>query len=441
MPGPQFIRIETFSRKADKGGRTVSFVLREARREPDSSTHVAAPGEPVIVFGEDPAQIEAGHDAALDVATETNSAGKTRKIRIDQHTLLTCVASHPYLTQDVKNDPEKQIEFEKWAAETVNYMKQKWGDELKGVVLHADEAHPHLHAFIVPKNLRARDLHPGVVAKKAEFARAIAAGDDTKAANKKGDRAYREAMRGFLTEYHQKVGMKSSLLRDGPKRARLSRAEYFGAKEAAKNLAETLEKNEALRNEIENSAQRYREAIVKAKESARAWSAAAEQAKAKADAEAARLDRMPRTLAGRLARGWQVGRQVLKAVRLDDEKREKAERQSLIQRLRKAARAEARSEVAGQIESLSGEAAQAKSQAERMGKLAKGLEGRLGRAHETEKKLRDQNKKLAAELREAQQRNGQVEAEREKFRGMWAESDNSKRPSAGAGRFPTLTRR
>jgi hypothetical protein len=191
MPGPQFIRIETFSRKADKGGRTVSFVLREARREADSSTHVAAPGEPVIVFGEDPAQIEAGHDAALDVATETNSAGKTRKIRIDQHTLLTCVASHPYLTQDVKNDPEKQIEFEKWAAETVNYMKQKWGDELKGVVLHTDEAHPHLHAFIVPKNLRARDLHPGVVAKKAEFARAIAAGDDTKAANKKGDRAYR----------------------------------------------------------------------------------------------------------------------------------------------------------------------------------------------------------------------------------------------------------
>lgn len=441
MPGPQFIRIETFSRKADKGGRTVSFVLREARREADSSTHVVTPGEPVTIWGVDPAAIEAAHDAALDGATETNSAGKTRKIRIDQHTLLTCVASHPYLTQDVKNDPEKQIEFEKWAAETVNYLKEKWGDELRGVVLHTDEAHPHLHGFIVPRNLRARDLHPGVTAKKQEFARATAEGHDTKTANKLGDRAYKAAMREFLTDYHQKVGMKSALLRDGPKRARLSRSEYIGSKQAAKNLAETLEKNEALSHQIENSSQRYREAILKAKESARAWSAAAEQAKARADAEAARLDRMPRTMAGRLARGWQVGRQVLKSVRLDNEKKERAERQSLIQRIRKAARAEARREVAGQIESLSAEVARAKGQAERMGKLAEGLQGRLDKAHQAGNTLREQNKKTAADLREANEKIGKVEAEREKFRGMWAESDNSKRPSAGAGRFPTLTRR
>lgn len=441
MPGPQFLRIESYSRKGDKGGRTVSFVMREARREPDSSTHVLEPGQPVTIFGQDPAAIEREHDAAVEAARETNSAGRTRKIRVDQHTLLTCVASHPYLTADVKKDPLKQVEFEKWAAETVNYMKQKWGDELKGVVLHVDEAHPHLHGFIVPKNLRARDLHPGVTAKKQEFARATAEGHDTKTANKLGDRAYKAAMRQFLTDYHQKVGMRSALLRDGPKRARLSRAEYLGAKEAAKNLSETLEKNEALRHQIENSTQRYREAIAKAKESARAWSAAAEQAKARADAEAARLDRMPRTLAGRLARGWQVGRQVLKSVRLDNEKKERAARQSLIQRIKKAAAAEARRDVAGKIESLSGQAAQAKSQAERLEKITKGLEGRLGRANETEKTLKDQNKRLAADLRYANEKIGQVEAEREKFRGMWAEADNARRPSAGTGRIPTLTRR
>lgn len=437
MPGPQFLRIESYSRKKDKGGRTVSFVLREARREPDSSSHVEQPGEPVTIYGQDPALIEAEHDASVESAKETNAAGKTRKIRVDQHTLLTAVASHPYLTRDVKNDPEKQIEFEKWAAETVNYMKQKWGDELRGVVLHTDEAHPHIHAFIVPKDLRARDLHPGVMAKKGEFARAIADGHDTKTANKLGDRAYKAAMRAFLDDYHQKIGMRSALLRDGPRRARLSRSEYIGAKEAAKNLAATLDKNEALRHQIENSSQRYREAIQKAQESARAWSAAAEQAKARADAEAARLDKMPRTLAGRLARGWQVGRQLLKEVRLDAQKREKAERQSLMQRIKKAARAE----VAGQIESLSGEATRAKDQAERMGKLAKGLEARLGRAYETEKTLKEQNKKLAADLRQAHHRIGQVEAEREKFRGMWAEADNSRRPNASAGRIPTLTRR
>jgi hypothetical protein len=441
MPGPQFLRIESYSRKGDKGGRTVSFVMREARREPDSSTHVLEPGQPVTIFGQDPAAIEREHDAAVEAARETNSAGRTRKIRVDQHTLLTAVASHPYLTADVKKDPLKQVEFEKWAAETVNYMKQKWGDELKGVVLHTDEAHPHIHAFIIPRDLRARDLHPGVVAKKQEFARALAAGDDSKTANRRGDRAYKTAMREFLTDYHQKVGIRSALLRDGPKRARLSRAEYLGAREAAKNLAATLEKNEALSHQIENSSQRYREAILKAKESARAWSAAAEQAKARAEAEAARLDGMPRTMAGRLARGWQVGRQVLKSVRLDNEKKERAERQSLIQRIRKAARAEARREVAGQIESLSREVARAKGQAERMGKLAEGLKGRLDKADQAGNTLREQNKKMAAELREANEKIGQVEAEREKFRGMWAESDNSKRTSPGAGRFPTLTRR
>jgi hypothetical protein len=195
--GAQFIRIECYSRKADKGGRTVGFVLGEARREPSASTHVENPGVPVVVFGKDPAAIEAEHDHAVEAARETNSAGKTRRIRVDQHTLLTAVASHPALVVDMKNE-EKQLEVESWIKNTVSWMQQKWGDDLKGVVLHLDEAHPHLHAFIIPENLKARELHPGVTAKREEVARALGSGDDSKTANRRGDRQYKAAMRLFL---------------------------------------------------------------------------------------------------------------------------------------------------------------------------------------------------------------------------------------------------
>jgi hypothetical protein len=265
-----------------------------------------------------------------------------------------------------------------------------------------------------------------VVAKKAEFARAIAAGDDTKAANKKGDRAYREAMRGFLTEYHQKVGMKSSLLRDGPKRARLSRAEYLGAKEAAKNLAETLEKNEALRNEIENSAQRYREALGKMKERAAQWAAAAAEAKSRADAEQARLAALPKTVVGKLGLAWRIGRAVIKKVNLGEQQKEAAAHQGLVKRIKKAALQAARKEVGGQVEALRASTMAAQKREELLRRKAEKMAERLEKISGDAGNIEDHNRKLIRELGQAEAKIRQVEAEREKLRGLWAEAANSR---------------
>lgn len=423
--GAQFIRIENFSRKKDKGGRTVGFVLAEARREPGASTHVENPGEPVVVFGQDPAEIETAHNQAVEAARETNVAGKTRKIRVDQHTLLTAVASHPALVADMKNE-EKQFEVEAWIKNTVSWMQQKWGEDLKGVVLHLDEPHPHLHAFIIPDNLRARELHPGVTAKREEVARSLASGDDSKTANRRGDRAYKAAMRVFLDDYHQKVGLSSGLLRDGPRRARLSRGEYLAAKAAAKNLADLMSKNQELKEKLEKNSQRYREAVSQMKERAAAWAAAAAEAKAKADQEQARVAALPKTVAGKLGLAWRVGRQVLKKVNLGEQRKEAAERESLVRRIKKAAVQAARKEVRGEVEALRAEAEAAKKRESVWDNKAKKMEEKLGRVLEDNANLEESIKKLAREALAAEAAQKKAEAEREKFRGLWAEAANAR---------------
>lgn len=423
--GAQFIRIECYSRKADQGGRTVGFVLAEARREPGASTHVENPGEPVVIYGKDPAEIEADHNQVVEAARETNVAGKTRKIRVDQHTLLTAIASHPALVMDMRNK-EKQLEVEDWIKNTVSWMQQKWGVDLKGVVLHLDEAHPHLHAFVVPGNLRARELHPGVEAKKEEVARALAAGDDSKTANRRGDRQYKAAMRGFLDDYHQKVGLSAGLLRDGPRRARLSRSEYLAAKAAAKNLADLMAKNQEMRVKIERNSQRYREVVGQMKERAAQWAAAAAEAKAKADSEQARVAALPKTIAGKLGLAWRVGRQVLKKANISEQRKEAAERQSLVHRIKKAAVQAARKEVGGEVEALRAEAEAAKKRESVWERRAIKMEEKLGRVLADNANLEESTKKLAREALAAEAAQKTAEAEREKFRGLWAEAANAR---------------
>lgn len=423
--GAQFIRIENFSRKKDKGGRTVEFVLAEARREPSASTHVENPGQPVVVFGKDPAEIEEDHNLAVEAARETNVAGKTRKIRVDQHTLLTAVASHPALVIDMKNE-EKQLEVEAWIKNTVAWMQQKWGDDLKGVVLHLDEPHPHLHAFIVPGNLRARDLHLGVMAKKEEVARALAGGDDSKTANKKGDRAYKAAMRSFLDDYHQRVGLAAGLLRDGPKRARLSRGEYLAQKAVAKNVAALMSKNEELKEKLERNSQRYREIQLKMKDRAAAWAAAAAEAKSKADQEQARLAAMPKTVAGKLGFAWRVGRAVIKKVNLGEQQKEAAEHQGLVKRIKKAALQAARKEVGGEVEALRAKAEAAQKSSETWQRRAEKAEDRIEKTRAESINIEDQNRKLMVDLLKAESKISTVEAERDKLRGLFVEAANSR---------------
>jgi hypothetical protein len=238
----QFVHIESYSRKSDKHGRSVGFVLAEAARRPDACQHVATPGTPTVVLGESVDGVRALHDARVDQATETTKAGKCRKIRSDQHTLLTVIASHPATTEEMRADPARAADVDAWQARVVDWLRSQWGDDLVSVIRHDDEAHPHLHAYVLPSDpqCRARRLHPGVVAKEAATAVAATGGADPKTTNKIGDDAYRRAMRGMQDSYWNHVGLPSGQARLGPGRRRLTRAGWQAEKTAAAAAATAL---------------------------------------------------------------------------------------------------------------------------------------------------------------------------------------------------------
>lgn len=94
--GAQFAHVETYSRKGDKSGRTVDFVLGEATRRPDACLHVARPKPPEIVYGRSIEELAALHESHCASAINMQKNGKSRAIRKDQQTLGTVILSHPY---------------------------------------------------------------------------------------------------------------------------------------------------------------------------------------------------------------------------------------------------------------------------------------------------------------------------------------------------------
>ena len=220
--GFQFVHIESYSRKPSKSGRTVGNVLDEAERRLEASTHVAAPGVPVFVHGCGLDTVRARHDEAVVAGRASMAGGRTRAVRVDQHTMLTVVASHP---SAVGEDPAAVLA---WQARTVEWMRGTWGDRLLSVIRHDDEAHPHLHAYVLPDaaDMKAKALHPGHVAKDEAKAEAIANGATAKVANALGDAAYKVAMRSMQDRYFEQVGVASGLARLGPGRRRLDRGAW-----------------------------------------------------------------------------------------------------------------------------------------------------------------------------------------------------------------------
>src|SRR5690606_1855097 len=121
--GYQFIHLESFSRKGDDKGRSTSFVLAEARRDPAASVHVAHPEPPVVCYGIGVAELESLHDAAADAAKTVQKAGAPRKLQQDHNTLHTAIASHPYTMDEVRADPAKRAEVEVWERRTVGWLR------------------------------------------------------------------------------------------------------------------------------------------------------------------------------------------------------------------------------------------------------------------------------------------------------------------------------
>ena len=240
MSGPQFIHLQTFSRKPNPAGQCVAQVLGELVRAPEFSHHVNAPEPPELVDGVPASELIARHDAMIETAkVEVNVKGKThyRAVRKDRHTLMTAVASYPIPRDQIEGNPEEEAAYRRWEARNVAFFKKLFGDQYQATFRHTDEPYPHLHAYALPENtpgIDATQLHPGKRAKTKAESKERKNGASDREAVASGNRALKVAMRKFQDVYFKHVGEPCGLLRIGPRRQRLSRKDYQAQKHAAR---------------------------------------------------------------------------------------------------------------------------------------------------------------------------------------------------------------
>ncbi|TWH04021.1 hypothetical protein L614_001000000450 [Ochrobactrum sp. J50] len=238
----QFAHIETYSRKGNaKGGGSVSWILGEARRDEGACPHVFRPGEPKQIYGCSLLELEKLHDELCVSVRYEITGGKSRAIRQDQHTLFTVVCSYPVRMNEVRGNPNEERHLQEWQNRNVAWLQAEYGDDLKCIVLHDDEEFPHIHAYVLPDDLRCRNLHVGVAAKEAIMKAGPEDGEDSKAHNKRGDIAYRAAMSAWQDRYFDQVGLPSGLTRFGPGKRRLSRDAWKAEQAAVKSVQTALE--------------------------------------------------------------------------------------------------------------------------------------------------------------------------------------------------------
>lgn len=245
----QFVHTEIYSRKG-KSGRGTDWVFDEAARDV-SLIHVENPLPPRTVDGLGINEIRQLHDRMAENARAITSAGKERKIRQDQNTLATVIASHPALVKDVQNDPKLAAEVDEWLQLNIAFLKKEYGDKYKGMIDHGDEAHVHFHAYILPDSpdMRASELHPGFIAKAEARAQLEAQGEEPEAVKKLSNAAYRDAMRAYQDRYWEQVGIPAGLTRLGPRKRRLTNEEHALEKAEVKRSAALKKENERLQKE------------------------------------------------------------------------------------------------------------------------------------------------------------------------------------------------
>ena len=254
----QFIHVDSYGREGstqtktsmDKHGakittttksRSASDILNEQWRVDGACPHIENPRKPGLLYGVEPAEVLPIMNQWADQAKDAQG----RKLRKDGHCILIGVASLPRSMED--NFPE-------FAEDTLIWLKEKYGDRLKSVVVHDDEAHPHLHFSVVPNiGEKFEDIHDGFKASKK-------AKTDGKL---KSDQnyAYKEAMRNYQDEFSKNVAMAHGLTRIGPGRRRLTRSQWHAEKKQAAYFANAKNMAMVQAKEIILSAQKEAQSI------------------------------------------------------------------------------------------------------------------------------------------------------------------------------------
>lgn len=240
MSGPQFVHLQTFSRKPNPAGQSTAQIFGELVRDPVYSQHLESPKPPELVDGIQSRQLIARHARMIeDAKIEVHVKGKIRHraVRKDRHTLMTAVASYPLPWDQIKDNPEEMKALRNWEKRNIAFFRRLFKDQYLSTFRHTDEPFPHLHIYALPElvpGLDATALHPGKRAKAKAEEKARKEGLSAREAVAIGNKALKQNMRKFQDVYYTHVGEPCGLLRLGPKRQRLSRKDYMAQKHIAR---------------------------------------------------------------------------------------------------------------------------------------------------------------------------------------------------------------
>lgn len=243
----QFMHVELYSREepakktinksknlnhqSDVRTTTVSGVLSEMKREEGFTSHLERVDAPQVLYGSIDALERSIERYEAEFKT-TDKNGKEKKLRKDACILLAGVVSLDRADEEI---------WEEYKKSSIEYLKNKYGENLKCVVEHTDETNPHFHFYVVGnKDQDLNLLHDG------KLAVSKLAKEDKK---KLHQTAYTEAMIKFQDDFYVQVSNKFGLSRTGeePRERYKSRPDYLRFKkrqETALNILANLEEFE-----------------------------------------------------------------------------------------------------------------------------------------------------------------------------------------------------
>jgi len=241
----QFMHVELYSReepakktinknrnhKSDVRTTNVNGVLSEMKREVGFTSHLEQVDAPKVLYGSIDALERSMERYEAEYKT-TDKNGKEKKLRKDACILLAGVVSLDRADEEI---------WDEYKTKSIEYLKNKYGENLKCVVEHTDETNPHFHFYVVGNQKQDLNLlHDG------KLAVSKLAKEDKK---KLHQTAYTEAMIKFQDDFYTKVSNKFGLSRTGeePRERYKSRPDYLRFKkrqEAALNVLSDIEKFE-----------------------------------------------------------------------------------------------------------------------------------------------------------------------------------------------------
>ncbi|EOZ3813810.1 hypothetical protein ACWASB_005371 [Citrobacter youngae] len=243
----QFMHVELYSREepakktinkskninhqSDVRTTTVGGVLSEMKREEGFTSHLNTIHAPQVLYGSIDALERSIERYEAEFKT-TDKNGKEKKLRKDACILLAGVVSLDRADEEI---------WDEYKAKSIEYLKNKYGENLKCVVEHTDETNPHFHFYVTGNQKQDLNLlHDG------KLAVSKLAKEDKK---KLHLTAYTEAMIKFQDDFYTKVSNKFGLSRTGeePRERYKSRPDYLRFKkrqETALNILANLEEFE-----------------------------------------------------------------------------------------------------------------------------------------------------------------------------------------------------